>query len=87
MLLKLKIKKDKHSGRNRMIIWIQRDEAFKKDIQELFKFFNNKIVMSKKRRVIPYFLITSDNPAILLSLFSALLDSIPEIYFKIEEES
>ncbi|MFX1495388.1 MAG: hypothetical protein ACFFBZ_13985 [Promethearchaeota archaeon] len=82
MILKLKIKSDRKTNQNQIFLWIQRHKDFKKDIQQIFQFFKDQIITSKKRKLLPYYRITSDNPAILLSLFSALQDLIPEIYFK-----
>ena len=82
MILKLKIK---HSKKKRIFIWIQRHKDFKQDIQQILQFFKDQIIVSKKRRLFPYYQIASDNPAILLSLFSTVQDLIPEIYFKVED--
>ncbi|MFX1587987.1 MAG: hypothetical protein ACFFC1_07520 [Promethearchaeota archaeon] len=84
MILKLMIKSNKKTNQNQIFLWIQRHKDFKKDIQQIFQFFKDQIDVSKKRKILPYYRITSDNPAILLSLFSAIQDLIPEIYFKVE---
>ncbi|MFX0019440.1 MAG: hypothetical protein ACFFAK_09825 [Promethearchaeota archaeon] len=86
MILKLMIKTNRKTNQNQIFLWIQRHTDFKKDIQQILQFFKDQIVISKKRKIRPYYLITSDNPAILLSLFSTIQDLIPEIYFK-EENS
>lgn len=78
------IKSNKKTNQNQIFLWIQRHKDFKKDIQQIFQFFKDQIDVSKKRKILPYYRITSDNPAILLSLFSAIQDLIPEIYFKVE---
>jgi len=85
MILKLKIKHDKKTGRKKIYVWIQRHKDFKQDIEQIMHFFKDQVVLSKKRKILPYYCITSDNPAILLSLFSTMQDLIPEIYFKVEE--
>ena len=84
MILKLMIKSNRKTNQNQIFLWIQRHKDFKKDIQQILQFFKDQIVVSKKRKLLPYYRITSDNPAILLSLFSAIQDLIPEIYFKVE---
>ncbi len=84
MILKLKTKSNRKTNQNQIFIWIQRHKDFKKDIQQILQFFKDQIVVSKKRKLLPYYRITSDNPAILLSLFSTIQDLIPEIYFKVE---
>ena len=84
MILKLMIKSNRKTNQNQIFLWIQRHKDFIKDIQQILQFFKDQIVVSKKRKVLPYYRITSDNPAILLSLFSTIQDLIPEIYFKVE---
>jgi len=84
MILKLKTKSNRKTNQNQIFIWIQRHKDFKKDIQQILQFFKDQIVASKKRKLLPYYRITSDNPAVLLSLFSTIQDLIPEIYFKVE---
>ncbi|MGB5910512.1 MAG: hypothetical protein WBH31_04885 [Promethearchaeia archaeon] len=84
MILKLKTKSNRNTNQNQIFIWIQRHKDFKKDIQQILQFFKDQIVVSRKRKLLPYYRITSDNPAILLSLFSTIQDLIPEIYFKVE---
>lgn len=85
MILKLKIKQAKNSERKKMFLWIQRHNDIKQDIQQILQFFKDQIFVSKKRKILPYYRITSNNPAILLSLFSAVQDLIPETYFQIED--
>lgn len=84
MILKLKTKSNRKINQNQIFVWIQRHKDFKKDIQQILQFFKDQIVVSKKRKLLPYYRITSDNPAILLSLFSTIQDLIPEIYFKVD---
>ena len=84
MILKLMIKSNRKTNKNQIFLWIQRHKDFKKDIQQILQFFKDQIDTSKKRKILPYYRITSDNPAILLSLFSTIQDLIPEIYFKVE---
>ncbi len=85
MILKLIIKNNKKNNKNKKItIWIQQHEDFKSDIQQLFQFFKDDIKISKKRRFYNYYKITSDKPAIMMSLFSTAQEIIPEIYFNEE---
>ena len=75
------IKAKRKTNQNQIFLWIQRHKDFKKDVQQILQFFKDQIVASKKRKILPYYRITSNNPAILLSLFSAIQDLIPEIFF------
>ena len=86
MILKLKIKKTKKPGIYKIYVWIQQHEEFEQDIEQLFQFFKNQIHISNIRRILKYYRVTSDNPAVIMSLFSALHDLIPEIYFKQNDE-
>ena len=85
MILRIRIKDDKKSKKNKITAWIQKRDIYEKDITQLFKFFENKIKISKIRRIHVYYRITSDNPAIMMSFFSTVYDLIPEIYFNINE--
>ncbi|MFX1233864.1 MAG: hypothetical protein ACFFBY_04815 [Promethearchaeota archaeon] len=85
MILKLKIK-GKRKQEKKIYLWIQRHKDFKQDIQQLLQFFKDQILVSKKRKILPYYRIASENPAIALSLFSAIQDLIPEVYFKEESK-
>lgn len=87
MILKLIIKQNRKTKKNSIIIWIQKDGDFEADIQQLFHFFQQNVVITEKRRFSQYYMVTSDNPAIMLSLFSAIHDIIPDIYFKPEAEA
>jgi len=82
MKLKLKVKKNK---RKRLVAWIQKNKDFDDNIQQLFRFFKNKIKISKISRVMKYYIVSSENPGIILSLFSTIQDLIPEIYFDSED--
>lgn len=85
MIIKLKVKNDQNSGRKKIFLWIQRHKDFKQEIQQIMHFFKDQITISKKRKIVSYYRITSDNPALLLSMFSAVLDLIPEIYFQVDD--
>ena len=81
MIIKLKIKVDKSTQKKRVIVWIQRHEDIENDIQQLFQFFKDQMNVSKIRRILPYYRVSSEKPAIMLSFFTALQEIIPEIYF------
>jgi len=81
MILKLIIKSNKKTGKNQIVVWIQKGREFERDVQQLFKFFKDSIQIKEKFRLSRYYKVTSDNPAIMLSLFSSLQEIIPDIYF------
>ena len=85
MKLKLKIKTDKKTNKNRIYAWIQKKKEFYNEIQDILKFFNDKISISRLSKILPYYIITSRNPAIILSLFTSIQEIIPEIYFNQED--
>jgi len=85
MILKLIIKKDRKLKNNRIIVWIQKNREFENDVQQLFNFFKDNLKILNKHRITTYYKVTSDNPAIMMSFFSALQEIIPEIYFKTEK--
>ncbi len=64
-----------------MIAWFQKSKEFDQVLKENFQFFRNNIDLSSIRRIHEFYRVSSDNPAIMLSLFSSIYDSIPEIYF------
>ena len=77
MILKLKVKKAK-----KIILWIQTPKQLKEDLNQVFKFFADNISIKKQIRVHRRYKITSENPAILLSLHSTVQDLIPESFFQ-----
>ena len=85
MILKVKIQnniiKNKHK---RITVWIQKKKELEEDLKELFQFFKENIQVSKQIRLHKYYKVTSENPAILLSLVSTINELIPEIYFSSE---
>ena len=85
MILKLKIRQNKKRNRNDIYAWVQRHEDFKSDIEQTFQFFQDQLTYKKIWRFHIYYKITSENPAIMISLISTLQDLIPEIYFNSEE--
>jgi hypothetical protein len=82
MNIKLKIKAQKSTKKKeQIVVWIQRTEKIENDIKQLFQFFKDQMKVSKTRRILPYYRISSEKPAIMLSFFSALQEILPETYF------
>ncbi|MHA1193777.1 MAG: hypothetical protein ACTSP9_16065 [Promethearchaeota archaeon] len=81
MIIKLKIKIEKSTNKKQIVVWIQRHEDVENDIQQLFQFFKDQMTVVKTRRFFPYYRVSSEKPAIMLSFFTALQEIIPEIYF------
>ena len=81
MILKLKINSNKRKEKKKITAWIQKDKDFNKDIKQIFDFFKNNVKISEKRRFHKFYKVSSENPAIIMSLFSTIHDLIPEIYF------
>ena len=82
MKLKLKVKDNKNK---RLIAWIQKNKNFDDSVLQLFRFFKDKIKISKISRFTNYYIVSSENPGIILSLFSAIQDLIPDVYFNSED--
>jgi hypothetical protein len=82
MKLKLKVKNNKNK---RLIAWIQKNKNFDDSVMQLFLFFKDKIKISKISRFTRYYIVSSENPGIILSLHSAIQDLIPEVYFNSED--
>ena len=80
MILKLKINRRK----KRITIWIQKNKDFINDIKQIFQFFKENVKISEKRRYYKYYKVSSDNPVIMMSLFSTAHDLVHEIYFNSE---
>ncbi len=88
MILKLILKNNRKLKRKDMVVWIQKDNKdFESDVKQLMEFFKESIDVADIRRFNKkYYKITSKNPAIMMSLFSAVHDLIPEVYFTQVEE-
>jgi len=82
MIIKLKIKVERSTKKKQIVVWIQRHEDIENDIQQLFQFFKDQMKISKIRRILPYYRVSSEKPAIMLSFLTALQEIIPEIYFR-----
>ena len=82
MILKVKVHNNKIKKNNKGItVWIQINKELNEDLKQLFQFFKENIQVTKQIRLHKYYKITSENPAILLSLVSTINELIPEIYF------
>jgi hypothetical protein len=81
MKLILKIKPNKPSKKKRIIAWIQKNSDFNDDIKQFLQIFKDNIKISKLSKFLRYNIVTSENPAIILNLFSSVQESIPEVYF------
>ena len=84
MRLILKIKPNKSSKKKRLVAWIQKNSDFNDDIRQFFQIFQDDIKISKLSKVLNYYIVTSENPAIILNLFTSIQESIPEVYFNNE---
>ncbi len=78
MILKLKAKSNKNKT---VTAWIQKHKDFNDDVQQVFTFFKGKITFSKLSKITGYYVVTSTNPAIIFSLFSAIQELISESYY------
>jgi len=81
MILKLKIKSNNKTKKKQIFVWIEKNKAFKEDVQQLIQFFKDQIQVKKRIGRHIYYKITSDNPAIMLSLLTTVQELIPDIYF------
>ena len=82
MILKLKIKSNIKTKKKQIFVWIEKNKEFKEDVQQLIDFFKDQIQVKKRLGLHVYYKMTSDNPAIMLSLLSTVEELIPDIYFK-----
>ena len=85
MIIKTKVKFNRKENKNVLIVWIQKHKDLEKDIQEILDFFKGQIRINLINRIHQYYKISSNNPAIMLSLISAIQDLITESYLNIEE--
>ena len=83
MILKVKIKTNRAD--NRIVVWIQKNTKIESDLVQVFDFFNENIKISQIRVIHKYYKITAKNPAIMVSLISAIHELIPEVYFTAKE--
>ncbi|MFX1390978.1 MAG: hypothetical protein ACFE9Z_13015 [Promethearchaeota archaeon] len=80
----MKIKPKKPPKKKRIIAWIKKTSEFNDDILQLLELFKDNLKISKFSKILNYYIVTSENPAIILSLFSSIQESIPEVYFNTE---
>jgi hypothetical protein len=85
MLIKTKVKLNKKNNTKQIIAWIQKQKDFDRDVQEILNFFKDQITYTLISKIKTYYRITSNNPAIMLSLISSVQDLIAENYFSSEE--
>jgi len=83
MILQLKIKSNKAD--NRIVVWIQRNTKIEGDLLQIFDFFKENVKISQIRAIHKYYKISSENPAIMMSLISTIHEIIPEVYFPSED--
>jgi hypothetical protein len=81
MIVKIKVHNNRKTNVNYIEVWVQRKKELDQDLVQIFQFFEDQITYKSIRRFHPYFRITSDNPAMLLSLISSLQELITEIFF------
>jgi len=87
MIVKLRIKSDKKSKKTKLFVWIQKLADVEKDIQQVIIFYKNDLTVKNIRRYHKYYKITSDSPAIMISLLTTINELIPEMYFNSEDLS
>ncbi len=85
MIIKTKVKSNRKDNSKFIIAWIQKHKDFDNDIQTILNFFKDQITYELISKINVYYKITSKNPAIMLSLISAIQDLIAENYFSTEE--
>jgi hypothetical protein len=84
MIVKIQIKMDKKSTKPKMFIWIREQADVESDIQQAILFYKNDLSVKTTRRFHKYHKISSDKPAIMISLLTTINELIPEIYFNSE---
>ena len=85
MIIKIKIKSNKKDNKKAIIAWIQKHDDFDKDVRDVLNFFKDQIRVFHINKIHQYYKITSDNPAIMLSLISSIQELFAESYFSTEE--
>ncbi|MBY9015470.1 MAG: hypothetical protein KGD68_07240 [Candidatus Lokiarchaeota archaeon] len=85
MILRLKIKSNNKTKKKQIFIWIEKNKEFENDIQQLIEFFDSRLQVKTRVGFHIYYKITSDNPAIMLSLLTAIQELIPDIFFNTDE--
>jgi len=85
MILKYKIKRDKKSKNNNIIVWVQKQKDLESDIQQILLVFEKDISIKTLRRWHKYYKITSNKAIIMISIISTLHELIPEVFFNEED--
>ncbi|MFW9875583.1 MAG: hypothetical protein ACFFG0_20970 [Candidatus Thorarchaeota archaeon] len=85
MKIILKIKPENPSRKKRIIVWIKKKSDLNEDILQFFQLFKENLKISRISRFLKYYVVTSENPAIILNLLSSIQESIPEVYFNKED--
>ncbi|TXT54178.1 MAG: hypothetical protein BAJALOKI2v1_800005 [Promethearchaeota archaeon] len=81
MKIKLIVKNRLFNGKEKLSLWIEKYGEIKEEIEQIFTFFEDSINVKEKRRLSKYYVISSENPAIILSLSSAIQEIVAEKYF------
>ncbi|MHA1913684.1 MAG: hypothetical protein ACW986_04030 [Promethearchaeota archaeon] len=79
--MKLKLKINPKNSKKKMVVWIQKNKDLDDNALQTCRFFKNDIKFSKLSRILRYHIVSSDNPGVILSLFSAIQELIPETFF------
>ena len=87
MIVKIQIKRDKKSKKSTMSVWIQKKTDVESDIQQVILFYKNDLFVKTVRRYHKYHKITSDKPAVMISLLTTVNELIPDVYFNSEDLS
>ncbi|MHA2283289.1 MAG: hypothetical protein ACXAC5_20805 [Promethearchaeota archaeon] len=80
--MKLKVKNNRKKS---IVAWIQKSKEFDESLHQIFQFFKDEVRISKWSRFTRFYIVSSENPAMILSMFSTIQELIPDIYFNIEE--
>jgi hypothetical protein len=81
MKFKLIVKSYPLNGKEKLVLWIKKDKDLLEEIEQILNFFEENISVEEKQRLSRYYVISSKNPAIILSLSSAIQDIVAEEYF------
>lgn len=87
MIIKIKIDKEKKTKKNKIVVLIQDKKELRANLQELFLFYKENVTTKTLRNYCKYYKVSSENPAIMMSLISTLFEIIPDFYFNVEEPS
>ncbi|MHA1883452.1 MAG: hypothetical protein ACXAAI_11320 [Promethearchaeota archaeon] len=79
--MKLKLKIKPKNKKKKMVVWIQKNKDLDDNALQICRFFKDGIKFSKLSRILRYHIISSSNPGVILSLFSAIQELIPETFF------